>query len=519
MLDFNTHRYQLQILDDFSPTQVFYKAAQGPGLTTVMIIKQLHQVRYRGLESIYTMPSDSDVYTIVKSKVNRIIEANPDLFQWTADHDSIEMKRVGKNQIYYRGTFTEKQALSIASDWNIFDEEDRSKQSIIELYSSRQQASKFAWNYHISNPSVEGAGVSKYWPLSTQNHWFIRCAKCSRDQFMSWPESFDLDKKEYVCKFCRALIPDQARIDGWWKPKQPNMAISGYWLPLWISPFIPASRVIEDFTSKSRQFFWNFVQGLPYVGEGNKLSPADVFKNCTADVAPLTDVVIGVDVGVTRHVVIGTPNGLFWYGKFEDENQIEQLLKKYPGSIMVIDMGPDITWPRRLAEKYPGRVWLCHFVQDKKGQNWVKWREKHVVWADRNKMIQDIVDAFIEGRIPIFGKKHDWQEFYDHWSVLYRVTGKDNNGNVINEWLSSTDTDHFALATVYWRVGVDRRLKSQTFTAGGDVATLEQLGVEEGIHINPDKTAPLPHPDKVFQTITPPEDWEGEPVDIGEDYD
>ena len=52
LLDFKTHPYQEDIFDDLTPDQVFMKAAQGPGLTTTMIIKQLVMVHNYNLESI-----------------------------------------------------------------------------------------------------------------------------------------------------------------------------------------------------------------------------------------------------------------------------------------------------------------------------------------------------------------------------------------------------------------------------------------------------------------------------------
>jgi len=43
-------------------------------------------------------------------------------------------------------------------------------------------------------------------------------------------------------------------------------------------------------------------------------------------------------------------------------SDIENFLLKYPNSILVMDAMPDITAPRELANKYPGRVFLCFYT-------------------------------------------------------------------------------------------------------------------------------------------------------------
>ena len=483
------------------------KAAQGPGLTTTMIIKQLVMVHNYNLESIYTLPSQSDVNTMVRSKVNRIIQHNPIFQTWVKDQDTIEQKQVGSSQIYYRGTFTEQQALMIASDLNIFDEEDRSKAEIISQYSSRQQASSFRWNWHLSNPSVDGAGVSQYWPKSTQAHWFVKCNRpgCCKEQFMSWPDSVDPIRQIYVCKYCSAPLSDEQRRAGRWVKKVRDAQYSGYWIPLFISTMIPAKKIIDDFQTKPRQFFYNFVLGLPYIGEGNKLTEEDLLKNCTPDINTQRGVVIGVDVGVVKHFVVGNATSKFWYGKTEEWDDIEKLLHRFPDAIMVIDNGPDITMPRHLIEKYPQRVWRCVFNKDRKGAEIVRWSKKNIVLADRSKVIQDLVDGYIEGRLPLQGNRADWRPFYDHWAVLYRTADADLFGNTVFEWRSATNVDHWALADVYWRVGMDRinRGKPMMITSAPP-----GVNVEAGVHINPDGTAPLPQPDKIFNVDNlEEEDW------------
>jgi hypothetical protein len=132
-LDFRDHLFLFDIYADNSPKLVCYKAAQ-VGFSTMAILKSLWLAKMKHVDIIYTMPSSSDMKDFVGGKVNRLIMQNPVLLDYVKDKDSIEQKQVGDNIIYYRGTWTEKSAIAVSSDLNVHDEEDRSKQDVIQMY-------------------------------------------------------------------------------------------------------------------------------------------------------------------------------------------------------------------------------------------------------------------------------------------------------------------------------------------------------------------------------------------------
>jgi len=39
---------------------------------------------------------------------------------------------------------------------------------------------------------------------------------------------------------------------------------------------------------------------------------------------------------------------------------------------------------------------------------------------------------------------------------MYRTTELDKLGSPVYEWLSTTGSDHWCLATTYWRIGMDK---------------------------------------------------------------
>jgi hypothetical protein len=457
-LDFRDHLFLYDIYRDNSPKLVCYKAAQ-IGFTTMALLKSMWLAKTQGMDVIYTMPTADDIKTIVGGKSNRLITQNPILQEYVKDKDSIEQKQVGDNIIYFRGTWTDRAALSVSSDLNIHDEEDRSKQIVVQQYASRLQHSRFKYEWHFSNPSVEGNGVSRYWSRSDQKHWFITCLGCNEEQYLDWPRSLDLQKRAFVCKHCGKELTKEERRVGRWVRKYKDREFSGYWISLLMAPWITAEEIIKSYENKGIEYFTNFVLGLPYIGEGNQVTPDIIYRNCTSDINNQERVVIGCDSGLKKHYVLGNKSGIFYAGIARDWSEIDSLLKKYPRSIAVIDALPDLTEPRRLREKYPGRVFLCHYARDRKTYQIIRWgkgEEAGNVVVDRNRGLQIVIDDFANRTIPLQGTQDDWAEFTSHWDTLYKIFEPDTMGIPQFRWESSNGLDHWCHASLYWRVGMDR---------------------------------------------------------------
>jgi len=422
-----------------------------------------------GFDIIYTLPTESDVHEFVGGKVNRIIAQNPILQEYVTDKDTIEQKRVGENLIYYRGTWTQKAAIMVSSDYNCYDEVDASKQDVIEQYATRLQHSPHKYEHYFSHPSAQGTGVDRYWERSDKKHWFIRCHKCNLEQYLSWPESIDDKTKTFVCKGCHKELTNEERRVGKWKPTAQG-EFSGYWIPLLIAPWVTAKEILDYHKFKSEEYFYNKVLGLPYVGGGNKLTKAALMRNLTPEL--LTPergerVVIGVDTGKQNHFVCGTERGIFYYGESKGYEEIERLFERWPRSIAVIDQGGDITAPRALREKYPGRVFLCTYGEDRKTKELFRWGKRDedgAVVADRNRTIQLLVDEFTDARIPLQGNENDWYDYWLHWNNLTRIKEFDDKSGAFKRyiWVRNGD-DHWAHATVYFRVGISK------FSSTGEV--------------------------------------------------
>lgn len=477
VLDLKKHKFLFDIFRDFTPTQVIMKAAQ-VGMSNTAVLKMLWIADTKKLDIVYTLPTFEDVRDFVSGKVDRIIQNNPVLQKLVQDRDNVTQKKVGNSMVYLRGTYTEKSAQMIPADLLIHDEVDSSKSEVVNFYDSRLQHSEYKWKWIFSHPSVSNFGVHSHWLNSDQKHWVITCPSCKQRQFLEFPQSFkwltkeeDPEcKAEFQCKKCKALIPDSERTNGEWT-KTRESDISGYWIPLMICPWVSATEIVRKYQlakytgHSSIPYFYNKVLGLPYDGNENTLSK-DSFMRAVTN-RQKTDIVgrviIGLDVGKMLHYVVGDSEGVFYYDEvLADEkgwNTIEALLQKYQDSILMVDSMPDMYNPQRMKERYPGRVFTCSFQKSKESRivRFAEGEDHATVAIDKDKMLDMLLSEIKDNRIVFFGTRDEWEAFYEHASVLYKVIEEDpQTGKMEFTWHRKIPVDHWFMGLCYYRAGRER---------------------------------------------------------------
>lgn len=488
VLDFGDHAFLWDIFSDMAPHQAIMKAAQ-IGFSTTAIIKSLWLAHTKKMDMIYTLPTYGDVHDFVTSKVNRIIEQNPVLKEWTKDKDTIEQKKIGDSVIYYRGTWSERAALMISSDLNVHDEVDRSNLKVVDQYYSRLQHSKYHWQWLFSNPSVPEVGVHKLWSRSDQKHWFVTCDKCKKKQYLEMQNILKKGDENWYFG-CNACGTELNRKHGEWIAKWNKLSydpvtnpqgVNGYWISLLMAPWVSANTIKELERTKSPEYFANFVLGIPYTGSGNVVSKSVIMRNLT-DAINLQEgrIVIGVDPGVDIRYVIGNAQGIFFYGQCKNYDELDGLMKRWSKAIMVIDSGGDIIASRELRAKYKNRIFLAYYRQDRKSEEIFKWDDDEgSVTIDRNKTISLVIEEFTDRRIPIYGNETEWYDYWVHWSHIYKTSEEDNLGQMRSRWQRS-DRDDWVHATVYWRTGMDRFMEGE----GAIINIQESIG-ETGYTTDP----------------------------------
>lgn len=477
-INFHNHPFLFDIYKDLSPKQVLLKAPQ-IGATVMNIVKSFWVAKYLKKDIIYTLPTFTDVNDMVGGKINRIIAQNPIFREWAEEHDTVAQKTIGENQIYYRGTFSTKQAMMVSSDLNIHDEVDASKEDVITQYETRLQAKAGGWQWYFSHPLLPNSGVDKYWQISDQKEWFITCPHCQKKQYLKWPDSIDTEKQAYVCRTCKGELSDDDRRNGKWVQKYKDREFSGYHISQMMCPWITAKKIIDDFNTKTEDYFYNYVLGLPYLGGDNSVPEEVVTKNLVPGVHPQKGrIVIGLDTGLPSWFIMGNEDGLFYQGNTNDyEATMDVLLQRYPTAVLVADQGGDLIGIRKLREKYKGRVFLAHYRIDRKTYNLMTWgtgTEYGNVLVDRNRMIQIVIDELKEQRLPIYGTLQDWSILATHFSNIYRVAEENGLGIKQYKW-ERNGPDHLVHALVYFRVGMSKFGNAQ----GGNIISANIEGVKE----------------------------------------
>ena len=471
-LSFKDRMFLIDILEDKSPLQCILKAPQ-IGMTVLQLIKSLWWSYYNQKDIIYTLPTETDVQEMAGGKINRIIAQNPIFLNWIKDHDTVSQKNVGKNIIYYRGTFTAKAAMMVSSQVNIHDEVDASNSEVITQYETRQQATTDGMRWYFSHPSMVGAGIDEKWIKSDQKEWFIHCPTCSEDQFLEWPESINQCDQHYQCKYCQAELNDDVRRKGEWRKLVPDAEYSGYHVSQLMCPWIPASKIIKDFKEKDAQYFANYVLAVAYADAKSKVT-LDTIKNMLTDNRDRKGrVIFGVDTGIKIRWVVGDMNGLFAMGECESYQELQREVDKYQDWIMVMDKGGDIIGSQQFSLDNKGQVFLCYFQQDKQSLDLIKWHKDAdygLVSADRNRLIQMVVDEMNDKRIPLEGNLEKWWGLWTHWQFMYRIVDEDRMGNLVYVWEcdKTAHRNDWALAMCYWRIGIDRFAQQDTTFEGGE---------------------------------------------------
>lgn len=471
VLDFHKYRFMFDVYSDRSSLICCKKCAQ-IGFTTYEILKSAHECKNDEIDILYVLPTGDDVKRFSGGKTNKMIAHNPALQEWTKDKDSVEQKQFGKNTIYYQGSWTERAALMITAKKLIVDEYDRCKPEIVEQYDSRLQSIANPKKAFFSNPSKPDFGIDKLYQKSDQKKWHLK-HKCGAIYIMD-ENCIDYKAEIYRCPSCKEEISDECRRMGEWIATAEG-EWSGYWIPLWIAPWMPANKIAQMKREKTPEFFANFVAGEAYLNTNDALSLSILQRNLLNQVNTQEGrIIIGVDTGHNIHYTLANKDGVFFHGYcqsiaenptpgYDPYDELDKLLQRFPRSVMVADQGGDLIGIRKLQAKYKGRVFLCWFTKETKTQQIIRWAhndEEGKVLVDRNRAIQLVVDEIKDQRFPIWGNTDEWQPYFDHWLNIYRVQeiqGEEGDPQYNWRWVwKRKGADHWALATVYARVGLDR---------------------------------------------------------------
>jgi hypothetical protein len=469
-LEFHNHPFLIDIYEDWSPKQVIKKCAQ-IGFSVTTIVKDIFLSYFNDYTIIYTLPTREMVFEHVPTKVDIIVDKNPILQQMVIGKESsTQKKRCGHGFILYKGTFGERESIMTSSDLNTYDECDRSNQDVIAGLESRLGASDYGGEWWFSNPTYPNVGVCKIYNESDQMKWHIKCPKCRKDFPADYHAIICYERSVYACPHCFAVIEDDDRRNGKWKPLNPGAEIRGYHISKTMCPWVPATYMIKAERDKKPDIFHNFDLGEGYV-DGTKTITGDVIKacECPPNVGSGEYLAVGIDQGPSKfHCTVGPRHGISKIIVLETWEQVEDLISSPLVRSVVIDAQPERREASKLAKKYPYKVWNCFYVDDPRRPadlDPLTWSDSEgIVKAERtlsidntvHRFIQRDINIYLDNKYPLYTySKRKGETYVEQWANLFVVESLDKHGNNVRRWENSGH-DHWAHSTNYWNMAVDR---------------------------------------------------------------
>lgn len=457
--DYYNRPFLLDILTDFSPHIVVMACAQ-VGKSITFFVKILFALKHLGLSCIYTMPSDDDVRESVASKVNKLLQANPQEFSGM-DSDSIERKEINGRFVFFKGTISKTAAISTTADLLVHDEVSRSDQGAIETYKSRTKASRYKGRWLFSNPGTERDELDLAYQKSNQCEWVIECPHCKDKHFLTWPESIDQTLMCYICKACKLPISDNVRRGGKWVPQLPSRTwnlttnptgMNGYHISHLMCPDITVQEIVDD-SQGDPAYFNNFVLGKAYSPGDLSVSKTTILDLWTPKNLDTGNRFIGIDVGNIKHYVVRSDKGLLKAGRFSAWSELDDLLAFWKPKAGVIDSNPDNTAARHYVDTYPFMQMSTFQENTNNPQTIVWWGEndrKGTVYSHRDRILDQFLTCMIEAKWLI-GMPTDamFHLYIKHFETLRREKVTNNKGIERYVWASTTGEDHLVFADLY----------------------------------------------------------------------
>ncbi len=518
-LDFEQHSYLEMLYEDFHPRIVWYKAAQ-VGMTQAAVGKLLYFTSHEQVTVIYTFPTKTDVDEFATTRFDPIVKESTEI-QGLLGIDNAGVKTIGDSKIMFRGTFLERQAISIPSDLNVHDEVDFSKDDIIDTYRPRLSVSPWKWIWLFSTPTIPNFGIHREWKHSDQRMRVFKCQYCNRWQTIRWdkysgPGHSNLIEKKtpggrhlrwyFGCFRCGKEI-DRAYGQQEWVARKPlRNRIHGYHIPQTIVPNIKAEDMKEEegrAIERGRpKIFVNFSLGRAYETGIIALTKELLIQRTRLfgpEFMKADKWYLGVDQGDILHWTLSRMYDgkriTARFGTRHSFDDLDPLFSEYNIVGAVVDAQPNKNDAKAFRDKWAGRVWICYYhekqpqemrkIMDKNEIGATKNKEHFAITVDRtetlDKTTKEWVDgvSLLNGNATLIHNQHTPEGvFATQMENLKRDEEEDSHGNMVGIW-KKTGADHYRHADNYNRLAIDilgRGTITDFRTGGKQLTDFENTG-------------------------------------------
>jgi hypothetical protein len=488
---FKYHPWCREPHDSTASRNTIMKAAQ-LGLTEVAINRSLFTVDVLKRDVLYVLPTALNASDFSKSRFNTALMYSDYLKELFTDTNTVGLKQAGGVNLYIRGSRGDSNLKSIPVSVLVLDEADEMDQRAIQLAFERLSGQKHKLILSLSTPTIPQFGIHKMFLQGTQEHYYFKCPKCSKQTEFIFPDCLeicgesvtdpDIKRSFLKCKECQGKLEHEAKLDflkyaKWFPTVNVEEDHRSFYInQLYSYTVTPAELALAYFLGLGDEAamveFHNSKQGLPYIPDGGQVTESEIdnairnyFKETQRpNLGSDRMIVMGVDQGKMLHIVImefqmqgGSDlnaamfGKLLWEGKVpgDDFGNLDPFMREWQVKACVLDADPQINDARRFARRFPGYVYLCRYRKGVTGKE-ISLAEEDggapVITVDRTNWLDASMGRFHSDRIALPADLS--LEFRDHIKALVRTYEKDTQGNPKAIYLS-TGPDHFAHALNY----------------------------------------------------------------------
>ncbi|MBL0233223.1 MAG: phage terminase large subunit family protein [Chitinophagaceae bacterium] len=454
----------MKLLEDDSKKIVIQKGSQ-MGVSTYCILLTLYltklKIAPRGV--IYWLPTRSLVNDFVSTKLDPLIEENTDdpiVNQNSSDKDNLGIKMLYGIPTFWRGLESKSGVKSISADAAIYDELDESDQSQVRQARERLSGSDIKIERELSTPTIPDFGINKVFQESDQHHFFFKCESCSQwnSLELDFPRNFlqDLSGNWYRgCKKCKQSIENTK---GFWAPITKS-DLRGYCISQLYSKTKTANEIMNDYyTTEFIGHFYNHVVGQPYLSATDRVTESQVLNLCN-QLKPMkhesiATTFMGIDQGSKLHcVIMQKPNIVLWVGELDQFEQVDEYIKKFRVSQVVIDALPETRKARELMNRHKNKVWLCFYNDNQKGS--YAWNEdERIVSVNRTESLDVGTQSIISSTITLPARNQWIEMFAKHCSNIAKTSEENKETGAKKYTYKKLGPDHLRHALNYCQIAM-----------------------------------------------------------------
>lgn len=512
-LDFTRFPYQRELYDEGEAERdlTIVKSTQ-VGASAWLVRWALYWADVHGKTALYVFPADKQLNEFSAQRIAPLLRT-PALATRvpTSNTNNVGQRQIGEGWLNLRGAQTDRGLESIDADVLALDEFDLIPETAIPI-AMRRISSPMSLGLirRIGWPSLDGYGIAREYDRSDRRRWFIKCPSCNTQQFIRFfnrreadndglPDTVcayvNTDIEKLVCGKCHKPMPPEAVAAGEWVAEHPDRDRRGYHVHRLMVPgvrlddLIHASRDTDEWKVQS---FFNRDLGEPHSPKEGRLSREAIaaaqsigggYTQGPWDTGYHGDglVSMGIDTATSRNLNVrislhaddASYKTALFLGEVESFDTVCDLMDMYTVRMAAIDHLPEGRLARAFAERFYGRVFICHFLPQT-SEDVMTWKPEDrtagvkrteaidatlgLIRQARNRLPQDLPEGYV-------AQMRNAVRFHEVNDVGRRVVGYRSIGAI--DYLMAEVYDLFA-AHLFDTETLHEQMTAQTITTLDD---------------------------------------------------